>query len=342
MATTSIPTQTVDQRSIDERRAVAEANQKNVGSTAGNQANDAVDPELDAQARAAVEERAHAFFDGASSGARMRLNAELANVDANTRKSREDEFQARAEVARKDAVEKAMAVYEDAIKRRGAHQAAMDQLQGAVGLPADPQLRQREIERRIDHGDAAMRAQSGVGTVADNLEGGPLGTRIDVFQGDQARAEFNPHVQEGHGQNIAAMARASARLQEIAPEAPMTQENVNDPHGAKGRMEQARAEQSKQDTGARVAGDNRSSIPPASQRIDQRGGPGGHPATEGGLQASDPLMPNASQQTGKPVAGQAQQDQRRQDPNSPKQDAQGLTAEQIAQRDKVATGRDPS
>jgi len=331
MATTSIPTQTADQRSLDERRAVAEANRKNVN-VAASSGNEAVDPELDAQARAAVEERAHAFFDGSSSGARMRLNAELQNVDANTRKTREDEFQGRADAARKEAVDKAMAVYEDAIKRRGPRQAAMDQLQGAIGLPADPALRQREIERRSEHGDAAMRAQSGVGTVADNLEGGPLGTRIDVFQGDQARAEFNPHVQEGHGANIAAMARASARLQEIAPEAPMTQENVNDPHGAKGRMEQDRAKQRDADP----------TISFTSPRIDQRGGPGGHPATEGGLQASDPLMPNATRQTGQPVAGQAQQDQRRQDPNSPKQDAQGLTAEQIAQRDKVASGRDPS
>lgn len=317
MATTSIPTDTsnadaAQRRHDEERRAVAEANQKGANASS----NDTVDPNLDAQARAAVIDRANAFFDGTSAGARMRLNAELQNVDEATRNSRMDQFQAKADAARKEAVDRAIAIYEDAIKRRGAHQAAMDQLQGAVGLPADPELRQREIEKRTEMGDAAMRAQSGVGTVAGNLEGGPIGTRLDVFQGDQSRAEFNPHVQEGHGQNIAAMARASARLQEIAPNAPMTQENVNDPHGANARMEKDRAEQAKQP------------VPPG-QRIDQRGGPGGHPATEGGLMASDPLMPSVGT---KGVATS----------QAPKPDAQGLTPEQIAQRDRVAAGRDPS
>lgn len=346
MATTNMPSDT-DQRSADERRAVAEAN-KNSAKAASSGGGD-VSPDLDKQARDAVIDRAHANFDGNSAGARMRLNAELQNVDPATRKSREDEFQAKADLARKDAVDRAIAVYEGAIKRRGAHQAAMDQLQGAVGLPTDPELRQREIERRTEFGDASMRAQSGVGTVAGNLEGGPIGTRSDVFMGDQSRAEFNPHVQEGHGQNVASMARASARLQEVAPNAPMTQENVNDPHGANDRLEKAKAEQSKQNVTARVSGDDRTTVPPASQRIDQRGGPGGHPATEGGLQASDPLMPKGTGQarqteaTGQPkTASEGDQQARRQDPNAPKQNAEGLTADQLAQRDRVATGRDPS
>lgn len=58
----------------------------------------------------------------------------------------------------------AKAVYERAIERRGSRQAALDALQGAIGLPLDPQLRQDEIERREVHHEEAQRAAAGVGT----------------------------------------------------------------------------------------------------------------------------------------------------------------------------------
>lgn len=355
MATTNIPTETKSAR--DEAVERARANQ---GAPVAAKSDDGDMGDLDAQARAAVEDRAGAFFDSSVAAARIRMNAELATADEATRKTRMDEFQKRVDEDRKKAVDDGMAIYEDAIKRRGHRQAAMDQLQGAVGLPADPKRRQVEIEKRIALGDAQMSAQSGVGTVGDNLEGKTLGSRIDEYFGDAARAEFNPHVQDGHGQNIAAMAQASHRLQQIAPEAPMTQENVNDPHGAKERMEKERNQQASQPVGARVSGDNRSTVPPADQRIDQRGAPGGHPATEGGLQATDPLlppgvkaseanrmaMPAAEREVRENVAkrdqAQVNAGQKTDQAVQPKPDAQGLTKEQIAQRDKVAGARDPS
>lgn len=355
MATTNIPTETKSAR--DEAVERAKAN-RGAGVTANSDDGDMGD--LDAQARAAVEDRAGAFFDSTVAGARIRMNAELATADEATRKAKMDEFQKRVDEDRKKAVDEGMAIYEDAIKRRGHRQAAMDQLQGAVGLPADPKRRQAEIERRTKEGDAAMSAQSGVGTVADNLEGRLVGTRIDEYFGDAARAEFNPHVQDGHGANIAQMAQAAHRLQQIAPEAPMTQENVNDPHGAKERMEKDRSQQASQPVAARVSGDNRSTVPPAEQRIDQRGAPGGHPATEGGLQATDPLLPGSVKQSeanrmAMPAAereareNEAKRDQAQVNAGQktnpavqPKPDAQGLTKEQIEQRNKVAGTSDPS
>lgn len=257
-------------------------------------------PDLDAQARAAVEDRAGAFFDSTAAGARIRLNEELKNVDDETRRRRTEDFQHNVDQMRQKAIDDAMAIYEDAIQRRGPHQAAMDQLQGAVGLPADPKRRQVEIEKRTAQGDAAMSAQSGVGTVPDNLEGRLLGTRIDEYFGDPGRAEFNPHVQEGHGQNIAQMAQASHRLQQIAPGAPMTQENVNDPHGALERMQADRQQQALDPDGKPPTGD-----------------------TPGDPNVSMPPPNVANTEDIKP-------------------DAQGLTEEQLKERDRIAAGGDPS
>lgn len=55
-------------------------------------------------------------------------------------------------------------VYEKAIERRGQHQAAIDALQSAVGLPLNPETRQAEVERREAHHEEAQRAAAGVGT----------------------------------------------------------------------------------------------------------------------------------------------------------------------------------
>lgn len=55
-------------------------------------------------------------------------------------------------------------VYEAAIERRGAHQAATDALQGAVGLPLDPHERQIEVEKRESDHHEAQKAAANVGT----------------------------------------------------------------------------------------------------------------------------------------------------------------------------------
>ena len=313
MATTNIPSQTrVDaesqRRSDEERRAVADANRGNVAASSAP-ADDV--GELDKQARDAVEHRATAAFDASMAGGRARLNEELKTADQATRERREAEFNAQNKQLREDAVKRAMAVYEDAIKRRGHRQAATDQMQAAVGLPTDPARRQAEIEKRGREGDAAMSAQSGVGTVQDHLDGSMSRTRLDEERGDNSRAEFNPHVQEGHGQNIASMAQASARLQAIAPGAPMTPENVNDPHGANDRMEKDKALQrdAQPKTNAPQQNSNVTALTP-------------------GGKTNDPLLSNANQ----PNQGQANQ-------GKPQV---GLSAEQIAQRDRVAGSRDPS
>lgn len=336
MATTNIPATGSRDLSDERQRRLAEGNQdkpKAVSQGQGNKHGDDID-DLDKQAREAVEYRASAFFDTQVAGARIRLNEETKTMDAQNRKRREEEFQHNIDQMRKEAIDKAMAVYKGAIERRGRRLAALDQLQGAMGLPADPELRQREVERRTADSDAALKAQSGTGTMMDNLEGRLLGSRIDVYLGDQTRAEFNPHVQEGHGHNIAAMAQASARLQQIAPNAPMTQENVLDPEGAAKRAEQGRASQSAQEpVQSRVAGDNRSTDVAPNQRVDQRGGPGGHPATEGGLMASDPMVKPAGEKAGD-MTEERQKRLREQGK------AQGLSDEEIRRREQLASGAD--
>lgn len=330
MATTNIPATGSRDLSDERQRRLAEGSQPKPAQGKGSE--DIGD--LGERAREAVEHRAHVFFDTQVAGARIRLNEEIKNMDPDNRKKREEEFKHNVDQLRKEAVDKAMKVYEGAIERRGPLVAALDQLQGAVGLPEDPERRQREIERRTEEGNAAMSAQSGVGTVMDNLEGLLLGSRIDVYLGDPGRAEFNPHVQEGHGQNIAAMATASARLQQLAPGAPMTQENVNDPEGALKRMEAGKASQRAQEpVQSRVAGDNRSTNIAGNQRVDQRGEPGGHPATEGGLMASDPMVKPAGEK-----AGDLSDERRRRLQEQGKQ--QGLSDEEIKRREQLASGSD--
>lgn len=60
--------------------------------------------------------------------------------------------------------EAAKKVYQSAIERRGPHQAAIDALQGAVGLPLDPHERQIEVEKREADHHEAQKAAANVGT----------------------------------------------------------------------------------------------------------------------------------------------------------------------------------
>lgn len=165
---------------------------------------------------------------------RIRLEGELRDADPQVRERRLAEFDRNAREMQGEMRKKAMAVYDDAIRRRGRRQAAMDQLQGAVGLPVEPAQRQREVERRSAEGAAMATAQSGSGTFADNLEGRrpALDQRPDEFFGDRMRPEFNSAIRQGHGQNIAAQTIAAQTLMTVAPNAPLTQQNVLDPHGA--------------------------------------------------------------------------------------------------------------
>jgi hypothetical protein len=193
---------------------------------------------LHEQATAVLKDRADVFHSGFARAARLRLDSELTNEkDPEVARKRRSDFESNSERLRADLHKKAMGVYEDAIQRRGRRQAAMDQLQGAIGLPTDPVLRQREVERRSAEGDAAMLAQSGTGTFTDNIEGRlmALDQRPDEYFGDQRLPEFNPNIRQGHGQNMAAQTLAVQNLQAIDPHAALTRENVIDPHGAKDR-----------------------------------------------------------------------------------------------------------
>lgn len=211
MSTTSIQSNfgSIDARREEGQRQSMASDFERIVSESDAEARPAVDDGLDGldeQAREAVEHRANVFFDAGVEGARLRLNEELKVADPETRRKRTEEFEHNAEQLRRKAVEDAMAIYEDAIVRRGRHQAIMDQMQGAAGLPDDPRLRQAEVERRSNEGAAAMSAQSGVGTVMDNLEGRLLGARIEP---NDVKAE-QPAEQPANDETPPAATSASA------------------------------------------------------------------------------------------------------------------------------------
>lgn len=197
----------------------------------------AAEGDLDAMAIEALNHRADAYTNRFVRSAKIRLDEEMKNADQGAKDKRYADFDKRCDQVRQEMRDKAMAVYKDAIARRGAHQAALDQLQGAVGLSADPAQRQTEVEARIDDGHDALLAQSGSGKALP--VGGPPVTdmeslllRPDERTGDRSRAENNPLVQEGHGQNIARQVEAAEDMKQqpnfgsVSPETKARQEDA--------------------------------------------------------------------------------------------------------------------
>lgn len=189
--------------------------------------------ELDEQAREIIEHRSEMLFRGVLQPEDIRRNEEDKNLDGESRGDRLKKYSQQDQAVAGEIRKKGIAVYEDAIKRRGARQAALDVMQNAVGLPLDAAKRQAEIERRETENHAAALAQSGQGTVSDNVENATYGgivsgldQRVDEHFGDPATAEGNPHIQQGHGANVAAQVAAVDQLQAIEPGADLTQANV--------------------------------------------------------------------------------------------------------------------
>lgn len=242
--------------------------------------------------------------------------------------------------ARKEMEDREMSVYEDAKRRRGARQAAMDQLQGAIGLPVDPVLRQRAVEERIDSGAAAMTAQSGSGTFDSNI-GGPVPV-VDTYYGDQRLPEFNSAVKQGHGANIAAQVAAVETLLAVNPNAPLTRENVLNPEATRedsnegdranaGAVGDTTGTRSAPDLGASNAGGD--ALVNSTNRVDQRG-----PApSQENVVRTGPIGDDPATIYDKDAANKPQQDVKPKDEEKPTAEA-SLTDEQRAERDRLVKG----
>ncbi len=104
--------------------------------------------DLHEQAKQALYDRVEQAHSIIVKDAEARLAGETKDADPAERQRRVGMLKERAQAAMQAMHVKAMNVYHDAIQRRGQHQASLDQLQGAVGLPLDAEKRQAEVEKR--------------------------------------------------------------------------------------------------------------------------------------------------------------------------------------------------
>jgi len=117
-------------------------------------AGDATD--LHEQAQQALYDRVDEAHAKIVQNATQQLEGETKDAAPDEKHRRKSILKERAEMLLTSMRDKAKAVYEDAAQRRGWHQASLDQLQGAVGLPLDAAERQAEVERRLDAHHEAM------------------------------------------------------------------------------------------------------------------------------------------------------------------------------------------
>jgi len=112
--------------------------------------------DLHEQAQQALYDRVDEAHAKIVQNATQQLEGETKDAAPDEKHRRKSILKERAEMLLTSMRDKAKAVYEDAARRRGWHQASLDQLQGAVGLPLDAAERQAEVERRLDAHHEAM------------------------------------------------------------------------------------------------------------------------------------------------------------------------------------------
>jgi len=123
-------------------------------------AGDATD--LHEQAQQALYDRVDEAHAKIVQNATQQLEGETKDAAPDEKHRRKSILKERAEMLLTSMRDTAKAVYEDAARRRGWHQASLDQLQGAVGLPLDAAERQAEVERRLEAHHEAMAPIRGV------------------------------------------------------------------------------------------------------------------------------------------------------------------------------------
>lgn len=214
-----------------------------------SESNEEVGPDLHEQAQAALYDRvrrAHAAIVDPSS---IRLSEIDKNLTPENRAARRETFSERAQHLFNKMVEDAQKVYEDAIQRRGPHQAALDQLQGAVGLPVDPAAHQAEVERR-----EALHAEArAVNTPVPVVPVHPAAALLDL-DGDGIPDELEPDIQPytggvetakpplngpGHYQPAPSVSAAETAKNRVGPNPYMPQGPTTDPAEIKRRQELA-------------------------------------------------------------------------------------------------------
>jgi len=159
-----------------------------------SESNAEVSPDLHEQAQAALYDRvkqAHAAIVGPSA---IRLSEIDKNLPPEERQVRRETFADRAQTLLSKMADDALKVYEDAIQRRGHHQAALDQLQAAVGLPVDPAAHQAEVERR----EAAHAEVRAITTPVPVMPVHPAVALLDL-DGDGIPDELEPAIQPYSG-----------------------------------------------------------------------------------------------------------------------------------------------
>lgn len=184
---------------------------------------------LDQDARDAIAHRVSQLHGNFTRRDNLRADEEDKSLTDEERADRKAKRESQSNQIGEEIYAKAVSVYEDAIKRRGAHQAALDQLQGGIGLPLEAAKRQAEIERRERENGAASLAVSGQGTMQSNLEGTTITAqdqRPDVNFGDGHGAAFNANVPDGQGAKIEAQVIAVEQMQRENPGAALTPENL--------------------------------------------------------------------------------------------------------------------
>jgi len=125
--------------------------------------------DLHEQAQQALYDRVDEAHAKIVQNATQQLEGETKDAAPDEKHRRKSILKERAEMLLTSMRDKAKAVYEDAARRRGWHQASLDQLQGAVGLPLDAAERQAEVERRLDAHHEAMAPSHALQKAGDGL-----------------------------------------------------------------------------------------------------------------------------------------------------------------------------